>query len=197
MRLYSINNCQGHKLAACRDKTILTAALSLISPIITAISCNPHLTASRLHTFQTQCISCPDGAVWRTSWKTGSHLCWGHCLPLRPLLLHCAEMNKMRTTLAVVKCEILNVFLMLPRGRHSLLGVHCTHLQICGPIYLFLLYQCLNRNTRDNKQSLKDDAVNSKRSVLRCRKCSDSPIPVGSPVWTMKPLMFRWKMQPL
>lgn len=32
---------------------------------------------------------------------------------------------------------------------------------------------------------------------LKCSKCNNNPPPVGSPVWTMKPLMFRWKVQPL
>lgn len=44
-----------------------------------------------LRTFQTLCTSCPDEAVWHTWRKTGSRSCWGHCLPLRPLLLHYAE----------------------------------------------------------------------------------------------------------
>lgn len=106
-------------------------------------------STERWHTFQTLCTSYPDEVVWHMWWKTGNRLCLGHCLPLKQLLWHYAEMkggvlwqwygnfnnddnydNNKSSSSTYWK-------------RYSLWDARCTHLQIYGPICLFLLYLCL------------------------------------------------------
>lgn len=108
----------------------------------------------RLHTFQTLCTSCPDEAVWHMWRRTGSRLCWGHCLPSRPLLLHYAETKESKRRQKLQCWRVINLEDILGKhilltgkpariSRYSLLGAHWTRLHICDPIYLFLLCRCL------------------------------------------------------
>lgn len=103
-----------------------------------------HSSTERRHTFQTLCTSYPGAAVWHMWWKTGNHLCWGHCLPLKPLLWHYAEIKGglwQRVGFETTKTTTTTLSWW---DRYSLWDARCTHLRIYVPIYLFLLCPCLN-----------------------------------------------------
>lgn len=208
LNVFSLTGSFSSSSSVSRPSIILHVEESDVSAAMLS-SCPSHTTTIywfyRLLTFQTLCTSCPDGAVWHTLGKIGSRLCWGHCSPSRRLLAHYAEITRKQDT----KVTVLDpdpsryyVVKLPPNVGEQAQTQAGTHLEVFAVLvfkfaapYTRSSFTCAYIVRRKTQQGVRMWVVTSQYE--RCSRGSDVLAPVGSPVWTMKPLMFRWKLQPL